>query len=98
MTDHPAPCGAPPALVVMTVGGPVTLSTLDALARLQLAARRVGLDLRLADDEPELRELLRLTGLDGALGCVSVVELGREAEPGEEPGVEEVMEVGDPTA
>ena len=76
----------------------ITLATVDALARLQLAARRVGLDVRLVGAEPELLELLRLVGLEGALGCASALEVRRQAEPREQPGVEEVMEVGDPPA
>jgi hypothetical protein len=99
VSETRAPCGsAPPALLVMTVAGPVTLATVDALARLRLAARRVGLDVRLAADEPELRELLRLTGLEGVVACASVLEAGREPETLEQPGVEEVVEVGDPPA
>ena len=73
----------------------MTLATVDALAKLRLAARRVGLDLRLGADEPELRDLLRLTGLEAVVGG-SVAELGRQPEAGEEPGVEEVVEVRDP--
>ena len=82
---------------MLTVDRPVTLATVDALARLQLAARRVGLTVRLAADEPELFRLLRLTGLDVIAG-VSALEAGREAEPGEQPGVEEVVDVGDAPA
>lgn len=97
MTGPRAPCDqTPTALIVMTVAGPVTLATVDALARLRLAARRVGLDVRLAAEEPELRELLRLTGLEDVALSASVVEVGREAEPREQPGVEEVVDVGDP--
>ena len=78
----------------------VSLAAVDALARLQLAARRLGLDLRLVSCDPELESLLLLTGLDGVLEPValSALEVRREAEPGEQPGVEEVVEVGDPPA
>ena len=41
--------------------------TIDALARLQLAARRFGLRLELRDVAPELRELLDLSGLREAI-------------------------------
>jgi ABC-type transporter Mla MlaB component len=39
----------------------------DALARLQLAARRRGCEVRLRHASPELRELVKLMGLDGVL-------------------------------
>ena len=48
----------------------------DALARLQLAARRRGGAIRLCGVSRELRELLDLTGLCGPLA----VEAGREPE------------------
>ncbi len=41
--------------------------TIDALARLQLAVRRFGLQLELRDVGPELRDLLDLTGLCDAI-------------------------------
>jgi hypothetical protein len=41
--------------------------TLDALARLQLAARRCGFELRLRGSSPELRELIEFAGLCEAL-------------------------------
>ena len=66
------------------------LDMVDALARLQLAAQRVGWSLRLRDPSASLCELLVLLGL-GA-------QLGREAEGGEQVGVEEVVEPGDPPA
>jgi hypothetical protein len=71
------------------------LGTVDALARLRLAARRSGLELRLAYVPDELRELITFVGLAGALG------LGprREAEEREERlGVEEERELDDPPA
>ena len=64
------------------------LDVVDALARLQLAAQRVGWSLRLRDPSAALCELLDLVGL-GA-------QLGREAEGGEQVGVEDVVEPGDP--
>ena len=39
------------------------LRTIDVLARLQLSARRDGLELRLRHAPPELRELIALCGL-----------------------------------
>jgi hypothetical protein len=67
----------------------------DALARLQLAARRAGLELELCNATDDLCCLIRFTGLDEVLG----VELQREAEEREERlDVEEEGELGDPPA
>jgi hypothetical protein len=41
--------------------------TLDALARLQLAARRCGFELRLRGSSSELRELIGFAGLNEVL-------------------------------
>ena len=69
------------------------VETLDVLARLQLAARRRGLELQLRGATPELAELVVLAGLDGVLR----LEAEREAERSEERlGVEEERELGDP--
>lgn len=75
------------------VGRRPDLALLDALARLQLAARRLGCSIRLRNPCPELCELLDLVGEPG-----SALEAGREAEGGEQLGVEEVVEPGDPPA
>jgi hypothetical protein len=70
----------------------VSLATVEALARLQLAARRKGLDLRLHVVSRELRELIELAGLMQALG----VEPRRQPEEREQRvGVEEEGELGD---
>jgi gamma-glutamyl:cysteine ligase YbdK (ATP-grasp superfamily) len=70
-------------------------ATLDLLARLQLSARRLGIEVRLLDATPELRELVAFAGLTGALPF----EPGREAEQREEPlGVEEEGQLDDPAA
>jgi ABC-type transporter Mla MlaB component len=50
-------------------------TAVDALARLQLTARRLGGDIRLRHASPELLELLDLFGLSG------VVPAGPEATP-----------------
>ncbi|MET9957581.1 STAS domain-containing protein [Streptomyces sp. NPDC006326] len=64
------------------------LGTVDALARLALAARRHGIRLRLTGATPGLRGLLDLVGL---------VELLGEAEEGEPAGgVQEGVEPDDP--
>jgi hypothetical protein len=76
------------------------LSVVDELARLQLAAMRLGCSIRLRGAGGELWELLDLAGLaqivrrEGAL----LVEVGWEPEGGEEVGVEEGVEPGDPVA
>ena len=41
--------------------------TVDALARLQLAARRLGCRVRLQNAAPDLRDLIVLMGLDDVL-------------------------------
>jgi anti-anti-sigma regulatory factor len=69
------------------------VAAIDALARLQLAARRAGFELRLLRASPELRCLLELTGLETVLR----VEPGREPEEREQGlGVEEEAELDDP--
>jgi hypothetical protein len=72
----------------------------DALARLELAARRLGCHIRLRDVSPELQQLIRFCGLqdvrpfEGGLR----VEPGWQAEEREQAGsVEEERELGDPT-
>jgi anti-anti-sigma regulatory factor len=66
---------------------------LDALARLQLAARQAGFELRLVHASAELRCLIAFTGLDGVLR----VEAQRQAEEREQRlGVEEEGQLDDP--
>jgi predicted methyltransferase MtxX (methanogen marker protein 4) len=64
------------------------LALVDALARLQLDARRRGGRLRLRNVTDELRGLLELVGLADVLA----VEPRREPELGEQLGVDEVMQ------
>lgn len=72
--------------------GSVSLATVDALARLALAARRRGYRLRLRSLSRELRELIELAGLTEVLG----LEPGRKPEEREQGlGVEEERELGD---
>ena len=67
----------------------IDLGTVDALARLRLAGKRLGFEVRLTPTE-ELLELLELLGL---------VEVLWQAEEREEPlGVEEERELGDAPA
>lgn len=69
--------------------------TVDALARLQLAARRVGLEIRVCNASAELRSLVELVGLTEVLR----VEPGREPEEREDRlGAEEERELDDPPA
>ena len=71
------------------------LRTVDALARLQLAARRLGFELRLCSASPELLELVDFAGLAAVLR----VEPRRQAEQREQRlGVEEERQLGDPPA
>jgi hypothetical protein len=66
--------------------------TIDALARLQLAARRVGREVALHGASLELVELLELFGLTGVLR----VEVGGQSEEREQRvGVEEERELDD---
>jgi hypothetical protein len=67
------------------------LSLIDALARLQLEARRCGASINVRPCEA-LRELILLAGLAEVLA----VEPRREAEQRIELGIEEVVEPGDP--
>ena len=71
------------------------LGTVESLARLQLAARRCGLELRLAHVPDELRELITFAGLAEALG---LEPRGQAEEREERVGVEEEGELDDPAA
>lgn len=89
-------------IVVVTLGGaevsswplagsrPLDLSVVDDLARLGLAARRLGYAIRLRRPCPVLLELLDLAGLR--------LEAVGEAEGGEQRRVEEVVMPDDPVA
>jgi hypothetical protein len=76
------------------------LSVLDELARLQVAARRLGCSIRLRDASGQLWGLIDLVGLSDVVRNAEglVVEVCREAEGGKELGVEEGVEGGDPIA
>ena len=79
----------------------IDLSLIDQLARLQVAARRMGCWITLRQPSGRLCELLGLVGLTDVLtgGCGLVVQVGGEAEGGEQVlGVEETVEPGDPVA
>jgi hypothetical protein len=67
---------------------------IDLLARLQLAARGCGIELRLRLVSAELRELIAFAGLDEAL---RVEPRGKREEREERLRVEEERELGDST-
>ncbi|MDX6411124.1 MAG: hypothetical protein QOE91_640 [Gaiellaceae bacterium] len=72
----------------------VDVGTVDALARLQLSARRSGACVRLCNASPALLELVDLMGLKDVLS----VEVSRQTEAREDGvGVEEERELDDPT-
>jgi len=76
------------------------LAVVDQLARLQLAARRLGCSVRLRAADPGLLALLDLVGLAEVLvgDGDSSGEASGEAEGGEEAGVEEVVVPDDPVS
>ena len=72
------------------------LGLVDALARLQVAARRSGYEVAVTDAPADLLELIDLAGLRDVLG---VVEPLGQAEEGEQRlGVEEERELPDAAA
>jgi hypothetical protein len=74
---------------------PADAVAVDALARIQLAVRRMGCRLVLRHPADELCDLLAFVGLAAPLG----IEPGRQAEEREQRvGVEEERELGDPPA
>ena len=73
---------------------------MDALARLQLAARRRNRQIRLRNASPDLVELVTLAGLTAVLPCEggSGVQVEGEVEEREEPRrVQEERDAGDAT-
>jgi ABC-type transporter Mla MlaB component len=73
--------------------------TVDALAHVQLTARRLGTQLRLEGASPELCDLMAFFGLRAALSARrgSAVEVGRQAEEREQRlGVEKEVDPADP--
>lgn len=68
------------------------LAVLDALARMRLRAGRLGVVLEVtATDEG-------CTGLADLIGLTEVLQVAWQPESGEQRGVEEVVDVGDPSA
>ena len=73
----------------------MSLVVVDLLARLHVAARRNGVELRIREASPELLELIELAGLEEVLR----VEPRRQAEQREQLlGVEEERQLRDPPA
>jgi STAS domain len=94
-----APAREPPRVVVDVRGySTPDLVLVDLLARLRLVAGRLGAGLVVLGATPELERLLAFVGLLAVvpLGPLDGSELCREPEPREQPGVEEVVDVGDP--
>jgi hypothetical protein len=75
------------------VGARCDLALVDALARLQVAARRRGCSILLQDASEELLDVLDLAGFEA---CGLRIEPRRQAEGGEQLGVQVVVEPGDP--
>ena len=75
------------------------LLAVDALARMQLTARRAGGSIRLRHARARLRDLLAVIGLCEALPrCGRTVRAEREAEQREQVGVDEEVDPADPSA
>jgi hypothetical protein len=76
------------------MGPQADLRTVEALARLQLVARRLGCELRLRHAPADLLRLIEFSGLSEVLR----LEPGWEAEEREDPRrVEEERELDDPS-
>ncbi|MET8469841.1 STAS domain-containing protein [Streptomyces sp. NPDC006422] len=97
--------GAPTVVCDVSAVTTADLTTLDALARIQLAARRAGSRMVLRDPPPGLAVLLELAGMTDVLGArppdegTSAVEVVGDAEQ-REPAlrVEEAVVPRDPPA
>jgi hypothetical protein len=87
------PAGSPRTIICDVGAVAPDVHTIDALARLQLAARRLGMEVLLRHASRELQELVDFAGLRDVLR----VEMQGQAEQGEERvGVEEERELDDP--
>jgi ABC-type transporter Mla MlaB component len=90
--------GAQPACDVTSITHP-DLTNVDALARLQLTARRVHRRLRVLGAGPELRELVDLVGLAGLVSAAEdlrVEPVGETEERKQALGIQEEADPGDP--
>jgi hypothetical protein len=80
--------------IVCDVGAVVPeAASVDALARLQLNAQRLGLEIRLLHASSALQELIAFAGLDEVLRLEAQ---GQAEEREESRGVEEEAELDDP--
>jgi hypothetical protein len=77
------------------VGVRPDLAVVDHLARLRLAALRRGYELRLRNPCPDLAGLIRFAGLADVFGLEDSVEVGGQAEGGEQLGLQEVVQPGE---
>jgi hypothetical protein len=68
----------------------------DVLLRISLEAKRQGWSMRVDGVSDDLRELFVFLGLGELLAFGSALDVGREAELGEQAGVEEVVDPRDP--
>ena len=79
--------------IIVDAGGlPADVTTIDALARLQLNAQRIGQLIRLRDASAELRQLIDFAGLDEVL---RVETRGQTEERENALGVEEERQLPD---
>jgi hypothetical protein len=76
--------------------GPADLAVVDELARLQLAARRMGYSIRLRDACVALLELLDLVGLGDLVTEVGLRQVDGEVERREQFSIDEVVMPDDP--
>jgi anti-anti-sigma regulatory factor len=74
---------------------PPGAAAVEALALLQLGARRAGTQIRLSGASPELRHLIAFCGLSDVLG---VEPEGQPEQREDRLGVEEERHLGDPPA
>lgn len=80
-------------VTVGRVRSEANVGLVDALARLQLAARRLGCSLVLREVSPDLGGLLSFVGMQSLFR-----QPGRQTESCEEIGVQEVVDLDDPVA
>jgi ABC-type transporter Mla MlaB component len=102
--DLPALCGRVAALLERTGADvamfdvaalPADAVAVDALARIQLAARRLGRQIVLRHVTDELHDLMAVVGLDGVL---RIEPRGQAEQREQRVGVEEERELDDPPA
>jgi hypothetical protein len=78
--------------------GPPDLEFVDALAHWELTARRAGYELRVQGASRDLVELLEFVGLRAVLVAEGgdALQVRRQPERLEQPGIEEVVQPDDP--